>query len=76
MNSKISPEPLFNLSILNQLSFCTFTIKQYELPQLKEYCEKILVQFCTVQNALEIVQYAKLYNLVEATGEIQNYIAE
>jgi hypothetical protein len=51
-------------------------MKQYELPQLKEYCEKILVQFCTVQNALEIVEYAKLYNLVEATKEIKRYISE
>jgi DNA-binding FrmR family transcriptional regulator len=49
---------------------------QYELPQLKEYCEKILVQLCTVENALEIVQYAKLYNLEEATKDIKSYIAE
>jgi hypothetical protein len=49
---------------------------QYELPQLKEYCEKILVRFCTVENALEIVEYAKLYNLVEATEEIKTYISE
>jgi hypothetical protein len=53
-----------------------FSLTQYELPQLKEYCEKILVQFCTVQNALEIVEYAKLYNLVEATEEIKSYISE
>jgi hypothetical protein len=51
-------------------------MKQYELAQLKEYCEKILVHFCTVQNALEIVEYAKLYNLVEATKEIKRYISE
>jgi hypothetical protein len=49
---------------------------QYELPQLKEYCEKILVRFCTVQNALEVLEYAKLYNLVEATKDIKSYISE
>jgi DNA-binding transcriptional regulator YhcF (GntR family) len=49
---------------------------QYELPQLKEFCEKILVHFCTVENALDIVEYAKLYNLVEATKKIKRYISE
>jgi hypothetical protein len=43
---------------------------------MKEYCEKILVHFCTVQNALEILDYAKLYDLVEATKEIKSYISE
>jgi hypothetical protein len=63
--------------ILHQLIFLHFlSFTQYELPQLKEYCEKILVRFCTVENALEIVEYAKLYNLVEATEEIKSYIAE
>jgi hypothetical protein len=51
-------------------------IAQYELPQLKDYCEKILVGFCTVENALEIVEYAQLYNLVEPTEEIKSYISE
>jgi hypothetical protein len=54
--------------------FLSFT--QYELPQLKEYCEKILVHFCTAENALDILEYAKLYNLVEATEEIISYISE
>jgi hypothetical protein len=53
-----------------------FSLTQYELPQLKEYCEKILVQFCTAENALDILEYAKLYNLVEATEEIKSYISE
>jgi hypothetical protein len=60
-----------------QLIFCTcYDFTQYELPQLKEYCEKILVRFCTVGNALDILEYAKLYNLVEATKEIKRYIFE
>jgi DNA-binding transcriptional regulator YhcF (GntR family) len=51
-------------------------LAQYELPQLKEYCDKILVHFCTVENALDILEYAKLYNLVEATKEIKSFISE
>jgi hypothetical protein len=43
---------------------------------LKEYCEKILVRFCTIENALEILDYAKLYDLVEATEEIKSFISE
>jgi hypothetical protein len=79
MNSKISLVSLLNWMILYQLMFCTcyqLSFTQYELPQLKEYCDKILIQFCTVANVLEIVEYVKLYNLVEANKEIKTYISE
>jgi hypothetical protein len=61
----------FQSTNLYSLSFT-----QYELPLLKEYCEKVLVQCCTVENAMELIKLAKLYSLEEASREIKNYISK
>jgi hypothetical protein len=47
---------------------------QYELLELKAFCNLTLMNFCTLENAIDLFKLAKLYNLSEASGQILAFI--
>jgi hypothetical protein len=53
-----------------------FYYHQYDLPDLKDACDRAIMLVCTPQNALELHDLAALYNLKEACKEVENFIKE
>lgn len=47
---------------------------KYNLPELIEYCDKIMITVCDKENALALLKLAKMHSLRHAVRDVTNYI--
>lgn len=47
---------------------------KYNLPELLEYCDKIMITICDNENAMSLLSLAKMHDLKNAIRDVSNYI--